>query len=282
MKIPFLCILLLLMPCAVQSQTFTEVIPIPCGDTSLTGGLGYPTWNIPVILSRPGYGHASLIGDFIQTKALQYIAPPWFAGMDTVIVQCAHATQITCQTGIYIFDVSCPEVTQPVYAGEVDCRDSVYMPYLSGWAAPALIQDAHHGQAHIILEPADGAGVAYRPNPGFEGLDWVRVSLFQGQDTALFLFQVYCNLASATREAAMLRPHHYPNPASDFLYVQVAMPANPVVRVFDVMGRRFNVPIQLIPEGIELNVSRLSAGKYWVSGWSEEGIIFVINFAKMN
>lgn len=280
MKIKLTAILFAIWPCLLSGQTFTEVIPMACGDTSIVGGLGYPTWSPPSIIDRPAFGHASLLGDFIEPNILQYIAPPHFAGSDTVVIECARATQILCETGIYVFDISCPEVIQPVYAGEVDCRDSVYMSYLSGWATPVLIGEPQHGSAHIIVEPADGAGVMYSPDSGYEGLDWVLVNLFQGQDTALFIFQVYCNLASSTTEAAILRPHYYPNPVTDFLYVQVSLHANPVVSIFDALGRRLHVPLQLMHDRVELNVSRLSAGLYRVSGFDDLGRRFVVGFVK--
>lgn len=266
---------------SLSAQTFTEVVPVACGDTIYIGGLGYPTWNPPVILDRANYGHSALLGDFVEPNTLQYLAPPWFAGQDTVVVQCARATQITCQTGIYIFDVACPVTLDRVFVREVDCRDSILLTVLSGWWAPRLLQDAQHGRAQVILHPNDAASVQYWPNPGFEGLDWALVDLFLGGDTALFLFQVYCNLASAAVEPAASTPAYYPNPVSQRLFIQVAPSVQWPVQVFDAQGRAHRLPVRVLQDGIELDVRSLAPGVYRAGGLDVQGRYFLASFVKI-
>jgi len=204
---------------AIPAQTFTEVHPITCGDTVYIGNLGYPTWNVADIVRHPALGHAILLGDFIPANLLEYTSPPCVVGRDTVVIACAHATQITCDTGIYIFEMTCPENIDPVYPTTLACNDSVYVDNLSGWWAPEIIQHAQNGEARIILEPTDGAGVFYRPNPGFEGLDYVKVQINFG-DTLLYLFQVYCDLTVGGQVVHTPPLSFYPNPVGRQLFIQ--------------------------------------------------------------
>ncbi len=265
----------------LSAQTFTEVIPITCGDTAYVSGLGYPTWNPPVILDRANYGHSSLLGDFVEPNVLQYLAPPWFVGRDTVVVQCAQATQITCQTGVYVFDVACPATLAPVFVREVDCLDTALLTVLNGWWAPRLLQDAQHGHAQVILHPNDAASVWYRPDPGFEGLDWALVDLFHGRDTVLFLFQMYCNLASTIAAPFVLKPVHYPNPVSQQLFIQASPSAQWPVQVFDSLGKACSVPVHAVDSGVALDVRLLMPGVYRAAGLDAQGRRFLVSFVKM-
>lgn len=252
-------------PSAAQSGTFMEMHPISCGDTMVIGSLGYPTWSIPQILDRPGNGHAILLGDFIEPNILQYVAPPCFSGRDTVVIECAHATQITCDTGIYIFEIACPEVLDPVYPIEIACNDSIYVDNLLAWWFPEILQGPANGFAEVILEPADGAGVFYRPNPGFEGLDIVKVRLINSQDTLLYLFQVYCEqLVSGWLEPEIFEELQVsPNPAGDFVrFSHVGNVSH--IRLIDVQGRVIPVDFDQSGNEFRLYTANLQPGIYFV------------------
>lgn len=95
----------LLLPALVFAQTFTENKDLLCGDSIHIGQLGFPTWSMPVIAQGPMQGTATITGDLWYS--LIYQSPADFEGVDTVVVACAHATQITCDTGIYVFHISC-------------------------------------------------------------------------------------------------------------------------------------------------------------------------------
>ena len=85
---------------------FTEPHTINCDSTIVIGQLGYPTWVVPTIITSPTNGNATIVSDGVWS-ALAYTPNPNFIGVDTVIVECAEATQITCETGMYIFNVDC-------------------------------------------------------------------------------------------------------------------------------------------------------------------------------
>lgn len=247
------------------NQTFTEVYQLTCGDTAYVSNLGSPTWGIAHIVERPAYGHAVLLGDFIPANLLEYTSPPCFAGSDTVIIECAHATQITCDTGIYIFQMTCPETSPQIHVREVLCNDSIYVDNLSGWQGPVITQAAQHGAAHIVLEPTDGAGVFYRPDQGFEGLDYVKVALsFTGSgDTVLYLFQVYCELTVDQQEAFSKPLALFPNPAGEHLFIQYPNEFE-VIQLFDAQGRRQSTPMHYEAGQYRLEISHLPAGFYFL------------------
>lgn len=92
---------------------FTETYNITCDSTLLVEQLGYPTWVVPSIITPPDYGNATILTDGVWS-ALQYIPNPNFNGTDTVVVECAHATQITCETGTYIINIDCTNGINPL------------------------------------------------------------------------------------------------------------------------------------------------------------------------
>jgi len=87
---------------------------------------------------------------------MKYTAPPCFKGSDTIVVLCAKATQISCDTGIYILNINCNEVTNHTEVYNIKCADHA-TTYLSGF-----------GVAQIKDGPKHGAAIIYR---GFTDLD---------------------------------------------------------------------------------------------------------------
>jgi hypothetical protein len=102
-------ILLLCMACqfAASAGTFTEYHTVTCGSTLQLGRVGYPTWNEASILQAPTHGIAEIITGLGLPDSLVFHAANNYTGVDTFIVACAHATQITCDTGIYIVQTTC-------------------------------------------------------------------------------------------------------------------------------------------------------------------------------
>ncbi|NUO02203.1 MAG: T9SS type A sorting domain-containing protein [Saprospiraceae bacterium] len=191
-------------------------------------------------------------------------------GKDTVIISCAHATQITCDTGIYVFEIGCPENLDPVYPISLACNDSVYVGNLSGWWSPEIIQTAENGESRIILEPTDGAGVFYRPDPGFEGLDYVKVSINLGADTLLYLFQVYCDLTVGNQEVSAKPVVFYPNPAGAQLLIQDAGQLLDA-RVYNQQGQLCPAPAKDRDGGFIIETEHLPTGFYFVIITTKQG-----------
>jgi len=264
---------------SITAQTFTEVHQLTCGDTAYIGNLGYPSWNVAEIVQHPALGHAILLGDFIPANLLKYTSPPCVASRDTVIINCAHATQITCDTGIYVFEMTCPENIDPVYPTALACNDSVYVGNLSGWWAPEIIQEAQNGESRIIPEPTDGAGVFYRPNPGFEGLDYVKVQINNGGDTLLYLFQVYCNFTVGGQVVYAQPLSFYPNPVSQYLFIQNA--GNLLnVQVFNLQGQTCPVRATDRTGGFLIETGHLPVGFYFVVIRTKQGAKISGSFIK--
>lgn len=259
---------------SAMSQTFVQEHDISCGDTVYIGNLGFPTWAIANIEQRPTYGHAILLGDFIPANLLQYTSPPCFSGLDTVVISCAQATQLTCDTGIYVFRTSCPENLDNIQPYLVHCNDSIQIENLSGWHSPEIIAPAVNGEAHLIYTPFDAVYMHYKPNPGFEGLDAVKVKLSGlANDTALYLFQVYCDLSTAVSEAPTEADWLvYPNPAGDWLYLHTTDPLEQLWLV-NALGQQKLLPTPTTSMGrYELNLAGLSAGLYVLYARTDQGI----------
>lgn len=136
-----------------NNNAFTETYSINCDSTLLIGQLGYPTWVVPTIITPPANGSAAILTDGLWST-LQYIPNPNFNGTDTVVVECAHATQITCETGTYIINIDCTNS-----AGYLPLQP----PAITAWynATAASINIGYNGVQqtgnHISLYNASGA-----------------------------------------------------------------------------------------------------------------------------
>jgi hypothetical protein len=246
----------------LSAQTFTQHVKLNCGDSIFISPLGYPTWNDPKILKRPIWGHAILLGDFVAANNLRYSSPPCFAGNDTVIIQCARATQITCDTGIYIFEVSCVNTLPDFSSHEVDCLDSIYVNDLNAFSMPMIEEGPFHGTARIILEPTDGAGVFYTPMKQFEGLDYVKVKLRSGV-IKLYIFNMYCNLKSKVDDEPTVNFHLWPNPSTSEILIN--LPFTIVdIQCYSLEGQKVDFPYTPFGTTIVSNVSLLQPGTYTV------------------
>ena len=92
--------------CQLRAGSFTEYHTVTCGTVLQLGRVGYPTWNPAVLIQASTHGQA-IVTTTNSIDSLFYQAAPNFEGVDTFIVACAHATQITCDTGIYIIETVC-------------------------------------------------------------------------------------------------------------------------------------------------------------------------------
>lgn len=104
-------ITLILLTISVQfaalAGSFTVYHTVTCGETLMLGAVGYPTWNEAIIIQAPANGVAGIIQGITSADSLVYLAATGYMGTDTFVVACAHATQITCDTGIYIIETTC-------------------------------------------------------------------------------------------------------------------------------------------------------------------------------
>lgn len=90
-----------------RAGTFAEIHNISCQQSLTIGHLGYPTWNTAKIIKGPTNGSAKITNSRASFDTLVYQPKANFHGTDTIIVVCARATQISCDTGYYIINVSC-------------------------------------------------------------------------------------------------------------------------------------------------------------------------------
>ena len=231
-----------------------------CGDTAYYSNLGFPTWNDPRIIQPPKYGYAVLLGDFAPPNLLEYQAPPCFIGTDTVVVECAAATQITCDTGYYVFHITCAATTEHTSIHQVQCNDTIYVGNLSGWGAPEITQEPVNGTARIILEPTDGAGVEYTPNPNFEGLDYVKVTSFG--ESYVYIFQVSCTATGIVNQH-VLPLEVFPNPTSSSINIKgLERPAT--ITLFDITGKAFPLKSNFESTWLQVDVAHLPGGLYFI------------------
>jgi hypothetical protein len=265
-------LLVCMLPAAVLAQTFTEKIEMVCGDTFRTQMLGYPTWNPPQIIRAARFGHA----ETDASNRLVYRATPYYRGSDTVVVACARATQITCDTGIYIFRATCADSAASVAVYQVPCGDSLCVFDMSSWGAPMVLQKATKGNVQVQLSPVDGpARFCYRPNAGFEGTDFAIVRYYG--KPRLYVLHVSCKISNTTAAPTVLPLRVSPNPATGL--VRIDMPESPVaVRLVHASGSVTDVAYTAEDNALLLDLTPLPTGVYalWVQFRHGQGFAKIV------
>jgi len=249
---------------------FTEHIFLNCASTAVIDHLGYPTWVTPTIIGFPLHGTATIHPDGQQLwSELHYAASLGYAGTDTVIVECAHATQITCETGTYIFHIVCG--TSPLhYYYDMVCDSLTALGQYSGsfGMPPQLIIPPVHGNALI-----EGTLISYIANQGFSGADSFYVSNVDVSpvDEGLygwFHLSIDCPNGISEREdwESDLRHHFteeglllYSSPISKYQEIQIV----------DIKGRALLRRSLLPGSQLMVSTSHWPAGIYFLSSYGE-------------
>lgn len=272
--------LIFLNPLA-RAGTFTEYHSIYCGSILELGPVGYPTWNPASVVQAPKHGKVFIFTDSPFPDSLVYKSDYGYLGQDTFIVACAHATQITCDTGIYIISViGCGPIISFTSEHKITCDSVLLIPGLGfpTWAPPVITQLPVNGEAVILGENlTDFDTLRYVPSPGFSGQDVVVVECAYASQitcaTGTYVINVTCiNTIGETDSQPGIKI--YPNPASHFLILEsdapvekwvLLAPAGQVLKVVqaDAPFFQIKIPVEDLPGGIYL---LKIVGKDWTTG----------------
>lgn len=143
--------------------SFTQSHFISCDSTFVSDTLGYPTWNPPSIVQAPTHGTVQFLGDINFFPTFQYTPNSNFEGIDTVIVACAQATQISCTTGIYVFYVDCGINSTPIAQSDTLCS----VGGLQAQSFPAFDPDGDPLN-YFIVQPPTAGNVTINANGTFD------------------------------------------------------------------------------------------------------------------
>ncbi len=256
-KLQTLIVITLLPLCLFGQGTFTQITNMGCGDSVQLGPLGYPFWNPPQIVEHAQFGNATTD----SLNVLTYQSVPYYAGTDTVIVACASATQLTCDTGIYIFNVSCATPANEFFSNNVLCGDTICIDNLSGFGAPSIAVGSTHGSASIYIAPTDGAGLCYTPDSDFEGTDFVLVKHFNL--LRLYVFQVGCSPVGVSSGPKVYPVKVWPSPSAGLVNISTSEKPEQVL-LTNASGISQVIDFQDHGDQIQVDLSRFPAGVYWV------------------
>lgn len=244
-------------------NTFTETHDITCAEIAFIEGLGFPTWATATIVEPAQHGIAEIIeGDAFQY--MEYTPYPGFLGVDTVVVACAHATQLTCDTGIYVFNVSCdPSMYWHLNKSAICGTTANLGDYVGSWGfAPYIFEQPAHGIATVL-----GFTVFYTPNFGFTGTDTLYVGNVSGGPAdeainAIFVIDVDCDNAVPTiNNPNGLTMTYLPEKRLATLSVENGVFEQ--VSLFDLAGRKIEQSTLFdTPQTATLSFDRLPAGIY--------------------
>lgn len=191
------CLFIINSMLAHTQQSFTEQIKIHCNDSVIRNHLGYPTWNTATIIKKPYYGYAEIREDSSLRQTLYYRPPIYFHGRDTLMVLCAKATQITCDTGIYIIDVDCNERIDSFIIINTAC-DVIDTFKISNQNEVEIAEKHIHGQATMLLGPTEDI-ILYQSESSFKGQDYILLYLNQLKLYWLLIYNVDCKEIIGTK-----------------------------------------------------------------------------------
>ncbi len=268
----------------VVSGTFTEVQDISCAEMGFAYGLGYPTWATATITDNAEHGMAEIIeGDVYQ--ALQYIPFPGFVGSDTVVVACAHATQITCDTGIYVFNVSCnPSLYMQLNKSAICDSTSNLGDYVGTWGfTPEIMTPPQHGTAWV-----EGFTVYYTPVAGFTGIDTLYVYNVSGGPAdepinGLFIIDVTCHdaLPPALGHIEGLSLTYPPDRRAALVALSSGTGVLENIVLFDLTGRKVKQQNSFeTPQNAEIGFENLNTGIYLLYIQTDKGATALKLFIK--
>lgn len=260
--------ILLILVLAFQqlvAGSFVEERQVNCGEKIEIARLGYPFWNPAEIIKRPMYGYAQLIPKEPEQRTLIYQAPPCVKIKDTVIIVCARATQITCDTGYYIMNVNCSDssLAKFVVMKNIICNDSIIVDDMSAFQIPVILEGPKNGDAKILLYATDGAGIKYRPKKDYEGPDYVKVGLrFNGP--RLYIFNVYCKELSFNEENYIDNPVIRFN-TNEALIRILSEHKLGNIKILDIHGRVMPIEVKRYENVNELKYENLGYGLFFIS-----------------
>lgn len=258
------------------SGSFVEHHDVVCGQPLSVGGLGYPIWNPASIVQGPLHGTADILHG-TGPDTLVYWANAGFEGTDTVVVACAFATQIVCDTGTYILHVSCPPLPDSTEFHALHCDSILLLTQLGlpGTASPSVVQSPWHGELALLnAEASDYDSLLYIPESGFMGADSFLVDCAYANDSActtvLFRLQVSCTdlVRSVAGEDGF---RLFPNPSTGSVNLESDWPVL-ALRLTNAMGacvwRDASEPAFY---GKTVDWGELPKGWYCLSAFGENG-----------
>ncbi|TAK44701.1 MAG: T9SS type A sorting domain-containing protein [Saprospiraceae bacterium] len=274
-KILFPLLLLAGFGPAAQAGTFTEYHALLCGTIIELGPVGYPNWNPATVIKEPEHGQVFIFTNQPYPDSMFYKSDYGYLGQDTFVVVCAHATQITCDTGIYIISaVGCPPIFAFTETHDITCDSTLLVPGLGYpvWTTPKIEQPPQHGTATILsANSADLDTLMYVPAPDFSGADTVIVTCAHATqitcETGIYIFDVSCvNATGDTGRGLALSV--FPNPVRGTLHIKAAVPIERLV-----LAAASGTVVQAIemksslPEAT-LNLHGIAPGCYFLTVWS--------------
>ena len=233
-KSPYLLLFLSFLGRAAFAGTFIETHYIYCGSILELGPVGYPTWATANLVQAPSHGQVFILTSPPYPDSLVYKSDYGYLGQDTFIVECAHATQITCDTGIYIISViGCPPIQIFTETHAMTCDSTLLIGGLGypTWVTPEISQPPSHGTATLLLDSSLYFTLQYVPMPNFNGLDTVMVYCAHATQTTcevgIYIIQVNClNAVGDAMEGQYIRL--FPNPASTEFHLESLEPMDGV------------------------------------------------------
>ena len=208
------------------SGVFYEYHTIVCGAVLQLGPVGYPTWNEASVVQAPAHGLAFIVETPSNPDSLVYKSDYGYLGQDTFVVACAHATQITCDTGYYIISIAaCPPLQTFTETYEMDCDSALLVTGLGfpTWVTPEIVQWPLHGTASIYMDNSLWHTLQYQPEPGFNGIDTVVVDCAHATqitcETGIYIIHVSCpSGTTANPDRAGLSV--FPNPPDGVVFLK--------------------------------------------------------------
>ncbi len=253
-------VLLLFIESINAQNSFIKTDSISCTDSLSFKGLGYPTWSVPEIIIKPKFGYARILEDQ-GFYSMKYWAPPCFRGLDTIVVLCAKATQLTCDTGIYVIHIGCDTIANRVEFHKLNCKDSLET-IVGAFGLSQIMEGPFIGSAKI-RKAGDWALLVYTPDSLFQGMDYVKLNMFNGAEIWQYIYHVDCKIVSDSKEMELERSVFYPNPVSgDKLLIENQWPILKKVFLINSLGIPLTINCTIEENKISIDLHHFPNGYY--------------------
>lgn len=259
---------------ANTQHAFTEHIKLHCDDSVIRSNLGYPTWNPAIIFKKPHFGYAEIREDSSLRQTLYYRPPKYFHGFDTLMVLCAKATQITCDTGIYIMEVSCNAFVDSFLIIYTEC-DVVDTFKIDFRYEANLSEKPSHGQASLLPGPMEDV-LLYQAEPKFTGQDYIILYLNQLKLYWVLIYNVTCKQIIGVENNSGEHKNAKAILVNSNLFNLESYNLDAIDKeclLFDAFGKQYGFGKEIQTDGMQLKLESLPNGTYFLVYKSNNQIV---------
>jgi hypothetical protein len=159
-------------------------------------------------------------------------------------------------------NIDCQEVANRTDVYNLSCKDSI-KTFVSGFAIAQIAEGPFHGSAKMYRGATDLDWVIYKPDSLFAGLDYIKLNLFNGNESRILIYHVNCKPLVNTKHLKKIKANIYPNPVTeDVMHIPIPIESVQKLYLLNLMGKSISGNFIQTHEEILLDIKDLPNGWY--------------------